>query len=71
MGKHKSWEDMTEGEKKKALTGKLPSMKQKEYAFAIADALKIKRPKGDSYDFYCFINKHQEEVKPVFKKRMG
>lgn len=68
MGKYKPWNEMSEEEKKKTLTGRLPTAKQKEYAFSIADALKIKRPKGDSYDFYCFIGENQDKVKPVFEK---
>lgn len=65
--KNKEWNTLNDKEKKNRLVGKLPSRKQKDYAYAIADALKIKRPKGDAYDFYKFIANNKEKSKSKFK----
>lgn len=50
------------------MINKEATVKQKEYAYAIADALKIKRPYGDFYDFHNFISENREKFNKVFRK---
>lgn len=43
--------------------------KQKEYAYAIADALKMQRPCGNFYDFYKFISENKDDYDKFFRKQ--